>query len=79
LAQTIKDKAGDNLNVITVPTRQQARAHLMDHDLVGAFVPAPSHPELMIARAGSNAAANAAETIFRMVTEQQGVSLKVTD
>jgi hypothetical protein len=33
----------------------------------------------MIARAGSNAAANAAETIFRMVTEQQGVSLKVTD
>ncbi|WP_329536091.1 hypothetical protein OG568_47335 [Streptomyces sp. NBC_01450] len=79
LAQTIKDKAGDSLNVITVPTRQQARAHLMDHDLVGAFVPAPSHPELMIARAGSNAAANATETIFRMVTDQQGVSLKVTD
>ncbi|WP_216369075.1 hypothetical protein [Streptomyces griseofuscus] len=79
LAQTIKDKAGNGLDVITVPTRQQAREHLLDRDLVGAFVPTPKHPELLVARAGSNSTANAAQTIFRMVTDKQGVPLKVTD
>ncbi|MFF9157482.1 hypothetical protein ACF1AB_35270 [Streptomyces sp. NPDC014846] len=79
LAQTIKDKAGDGLDVITVPTRQQARQHLMDRDLAGAYVPTPSHPELLVARAGSNSTANTAQTVFRMVTDKQGVPLKVTD
>ncbi|MET7287223.1 hypothetical protein [Streptomyces sp. NPDC005573] len=79
LAQTIKDKAGNGLDVVTVPTRQQAREHLLDRDLVGAFVPTPKHPELLVARAGSNSTANAAQSIFRMVTDQQGVPLKVTD
>ena len=79
MAQTIKDKGGDHLDVITVPTRQSAEARLKERNLTGAFVPSKSHPELLIARAGSNAAANAAETVFRMVTDKQGVPLKVTD
>ncbi|RZU46393.1 hypothetical protein EV284_1068 [Streptomyces sp. BK022] len=79
LAQTIKDKAGNGLDVTTVPTRQQAREHLLDRDLVGAYVPTPKHPELLVARAGSSSNANAAQSIFRMVTDKQGVPLKVTD
>ncbi|MFJ4031292.1 hypothetical protein [Streptomyces griseoluteus] len=79
LAQTIKDKAGNGLDVTTVPTRRQAREHLLDRDLVGAYVPTPKHPELLVARAGSNSNANAAQSVFRMVTDKQGVPLRVTD
>lgn len=86
MAQTIKDKAGDGLDVITLNTPDQAKAELMHRDLAGAFIPgtphsasAPSESELLIARADSNATANATETVFRMVTDSQGAPLKVTD
>ncbi|MGW4496033.1 hypothetical protein [Streptomyces sp. NPDC004376] len=79
LAQTIKDNAGDGLNVITLPDRRAARAQMMDRDLAGAYIPAKSHPELLVATAGSSSTASATQTVFRTVADEQGVPLKVTD
>ncbi|MFC9999167.1 hypothetical protein [Nocardia sp. NPDC127526] len=79
LAQTLKDKGGDALDVITVPSRDDAVTQLRDRDLVGAFVPDAQHPELLIASAGSDTTAMAVETLFHGVTAKQGVALTVTD
>ncbi|MEU6578646.1 hypothetical protein [Streptomyces sp. NPDC046805] len=79
MAQTIKDKGGDHLDVVTVPTRHAAKARLMDRDIVGALVPSSSHPELLVAKADSNATANATVAVFQTVTDKQHVPLKVTD
>ncbi|MEU8590792.1 hypothetical protein AB0C59_27895 [Streptomyces sp. NPDC048664] len=79
LAQTIKDKAGDALDVTTVPDRAAARHQIMDRDLVGAYVPSATHPELLVAKAGSDTSATAAQAVFTTVADQQGVPLHVTD
>ncbi|MFB7666613.1 hypothetical protein ACFC1R_22130 [Kitasatospora sp. NPDC056138] len=79
LAQTVKDRAGDALDVTTLPDRQAAEQQLRDRNLAGAFVPGGKHPELLVAKAGSDTSAMAAEAVFRTVTAQQGVPLAVTD
>ncbi|MDH6125373.1 hypothetical protein [Kitasatospora sp. GP82] len=79
LAQTVKDKAGDALDVITLPDRQSAEQQLRDRNLVGAFVPNAQHPELLVAKANSDTSAMAAEAVFQTVATQQGVPLAVTD
>ncbi|MBL1077815.1 hypothetical protein JK358_25765 [Nocardia sp. 2] len=79
LAQTLKDEGGKALDVITVPTRDDAVAQLRNRDLAGAFVPDAQHPELLVAKAGSDTTAMATELVFQRVTDQQGVALKVTD
>ncbi|KJK60094.1 membrane protein [Saccharothrix sp. ST-888] len=79
LAQTVKDRAGDALDVTTLPDRQAAEQQLRDRNLVGAFVPGARHPELLVAKANSDTSAMAAEAVFQTVTAQQGVPLAVTD
>jgi hypothetical protein len=79
LAQTIKDKAGDALDVTTVPNRVAAQRQIMDRDLVGAYVPSARHPELLVAKANSDTSAGAAEAVFTTVAGKQGVPLRVTD
>lgn len=79
LAQTIKDKAGDALDVTTVADRDAAVAQLKDRDLAGAYVPSATHPEALVAKANSDTTAVAATTVFRTVADQEGVPLKVTD
>ncbi|MFC9092124.1 hypothetical protein [Streptomyces sp. NPDC057072] len=79
LAQTIKDKAGDALDVTTVPDRAAAQRQIMDRDLVGAYVPSAEHPELLIAKANSDTSATAAQAVFTTVAGKQGAPLRVTD
>ncbi|WP_067547411.1 hypothetical protein [Nocardia crassostreae] len=79
LAQTLKGKGGNALDVITVPTREDAVTQLRERELAGAFVPDAQHPELLIASAESDTTAMAVETLFHGVTAQQGVPLTVTD
>ncbi|MDF3301373.1 hypothetical protein [Streptomyces tropicalis] len=79
LAQTVKDRAGDKLDVRTVATRSEAVDLLKSRDITGAYVPGARTPELLVASAGSDMGATAVEKVFTPVAEQQGVPLKVTD
>ncbi|MFC4376367.1 hypothetical protein ACFO5K_19930 [Nocardia halotolerans] len=79
LAQTMKDKGGAGLDVITVPTRDAAVDALHERALVGAYVPDATRPELLVATASSDTSAIAAEVAFRSVSDHQGVPLVVTD
>ncbi|MFC7219333.1 hypothetical protein ACFQLX_14320 [Streptomyces polyrhachis] len=79
LAQTVKDRAGDALDVTTVASAGEAREALADRELVGAFVPDARHPEVLIAKANSETSAMAAEAVFQAVAAKQGVPLAVTD
>ncbi|QNS07844.1 hypothetical protein IAG42_32385 [Streptomyces xanthii] len=77
-AQTVKDKAGDALDVRTVDTRSAAVDQLMTRDIDGAYVVGDS-PELIVASAGSDTTVSVVEKIFTPVAAQQGDPLKVTD
>ncbi|MEV6026440.1 hypothetical protein [Streptomyces sp. NPDC052036] len=79
LAQAIKDKAGDTVDVTTLPDRATARHQIMHRDLVGAYVPSTKHPELIVADANSSSSATAAQDLFTTVAAQQGDPLKVVD
>ncbi|RDI49836.1 hypothetical protein [Nocardia mexicana] len=79
LAQTMKDTAGDKLEVVTLPTRDEAVHQLQDRDLAGAYVPEPGHPELLVAKADSDTTAMAVETVFGQVAAQQHAPLTTTD
>lgn len=79
LAQSVKDAAGDKLDVRTVPTRDAAVGLLKHRDITGAYVPAAKSPELVVATASSDMGATAVEKVFTPVAEKQGVPLKVTD
>ncbi|MEV0251593.1 hypothetical protein AB0H76_33745 [Nocardia sp. NPDC050712] len=79
LAQTLKDKAGDGLEVVTLPDRDAAISQLRDRGLAGAYVPDAQHPELLVAKGSSDTTAMAVEVVFKQVSGQQGVPLTVTD
>ncbi|MEU1165676.1 hypothetical protein ABZ372_36570 [Streptomyces sp. NPDC005921] len=79
LAQTIKDTAGDRLDVRTVPTRAEAVDLLKSRTVTGAFVPSAKAPELIVASAASDMGATAVEKVFTPVADQEGGPLKVTD
>ncbi|MFG2788209.1 hypothetical protein [Streptomyces sp. NPDC048419] len=78
-AQTVKDTAGDKLDVRTVPTRSAAVDLLNSRDITGAFVPSGRTPELVVASAASDMDATAVEKVFTPVAAEQGTALKVTD
>ncbi|MGW7269919.1 hypothetical protein ACWGH5_05335 [Streptomyces sp. NPDC054864] len=79
LAQTVKDKAGDALDVRTVGSRAQAVDELKSMDISGAYIPDARTPEVMVATAGSDMSAMAVEKVFTPVAAGHGVPLKVTD
>ncbi|MFF0635795.1 hypothetical protein ACFYTS_25200 [Nocardia sp. NPDC004151] len=79
LAQSLKDKGGNALDVITVPTRDDAIDKLRHRDLAGAYVPDREKPELLVAKAGSDTTAMAAEAVFGQVAGLQNTPLTVTD
>ncbi|MEU1209312.1 hypothetical protein [Nocardia sp. NPDC005825] len=79
LAQSLKDKGGNALDVITVPTRDDAVDKLRHRELAGAYVPDPHQPELLVAKAGSDTTAMAAEAVFGQVAGLQNTPLTVTD
>ncbi|MEC3920052.1 hypothetical protein [Nocardia sp. CDC160] len=78
LAQTMKDKGGDALDVITVPSRDEAVDQLRHRDLAGAYVPDPQKPEVLVAKAGSDTTAMAVEAVFHQVSVQQGATQPTT-
>ncbi|MBW8794475.1 MAG: hypothetical protein JF597_13000 [Streptomyces sp.] len=79
LAQTVKDTAGDKLDVRTVPTRAAAVDLLRSRTVTGAYVPSARTPELIVASAASDMGATAVEKVFAPVAEKNGAALKVTD
>ncbi|MFE5474349.1 hypothetical protein ACFQ9R_01490 [Nocardia sp. NPDC056541] len=79
LAQTMKDKGGAGLDMVTVPDRDAAIDALRNRELVGAYVPDAAKPELLVATASSDTSAMAAEVAFRSVSDHQGVPLVITD
>lgn len=79
LAQTVKDKAGDALDVRTVASRAQAVDELKSLDVSGVYVPDARTPEVIVATAGSDMSAMAVEKVFTPVAAEQGIPLKVTD
>ncbi|MEU1406702.1 hypothetical protein ABZ471_30850 [Streptomyces sp. NPDC005728] len=78
-AQTVKDTAGDKLDVRTVATRADAVDLLKSRDVTGAYVPSAKVPELLVATAASDMGAVAVEKVFTPVAAKEGVPLKVTD
>ncbi|MER8032332.1 hypothetical protein ABTZ78_25595 [Streptomyces bauhiniae] len=78
-AQTVKDTAGDKLDVRTVSSRADAVALVEHRDVTGAYVPSAHKPELIVATAASDMGATAVEKVFTPVAAQQGTPLKVTD
>uniref|UniRef100_A0AAU2VGS6 ABC transporter permease n=1 Tax=Streptomyces sp. NBC_00003 TaxID=2903608 RepID=A0AAU2VGS6_9ACTN len=78
-AQTVKDKAGDKLDVRTVADRAVAVDQLKHRDITGAYVLNAKAPELIVASAGSDMSATAVTKVFTPVATAQGVPLKVTD
>ncbi|MFE2263978.1 hypothetical protein [Streptomyces griseosporeus] len=79
LAQSVKDAAGDKLDVRTVASRAEAVDLVRHRDLTGAYLPGAKSPELVVATASSDMGAMAAEKVFTPLAERQGVPLKVTD
>ncbi|CQR65793.1 Conserved Hypothetical Protein [Streptomyces leeuwenhoekii] len=79
LAQSLKDKAGDELDVRTVATRAEAVGLVKSRDVTGAYVPSARAPEVVVATAASDMGAMAVEKVFRPLAERQGTPLKVTD
>ncbi|MFJ7151451.1 hypothetical protein ACIQVT_25205 [Streptomyces sp. NPDC100445] len=78
-AQTVKDTAGDGLDVRTVATRADAVRLLDSRDVTGAYVPSAKAPELLVASAASDMGATAVEKVFMPVAAERGLPLKVTD
>ncbi|GAB1331158.1 hypothetical protein [Streptomyces sennicomposti] len=78
-AQTVKDRAGDQLDVRTVATRTEAVDLLESRAITGAYVPSAKAPELVVASAASDMGATAVEKVFTPVAAQQGRPLTVTD
>ncbi|MFI6516740.1 hypothetical protein ACIBF1_14360 [Spirillospora sp. NPDC050679] len=79
LAQSLKDRAGDALDVRTVGSRDAAVAGLQDQEIYGAYVPNASAPELLVAKAGSETTATAVEGVFTQAAAARHAPLKVTD
>ncbi|WP_069884787.1 hypothetical protein [Streptomyces luteocolor] len=79
LAQTVKDKAGDALDVRTLASRAEATDALTSLEIAGAYVPDAKAPELIVASAGSDMSAMAVQKVFTPVAAAQGAPLKVTD
>ncbi|MFG2307873.1 hypothetical protein ACGFS9_04160 [Streptomyces sp. NPDC048566] len=78
-AQTVKDRAGDRLDVRTVADRAQAVRLVTSRTVTGAYVPGDRAPELVVATAASDTGATAAERVFTPIAARQGLPLKVTD
>ncbi|MEU3369933.1 hypothetical protein ABZ734_05455 [Streptomyces sp. NPDC006660] len=72
-------KAGDKLDVRTLPDRATAVDQLKSRDITGAYVLDAKAPELIVASAGSDMSATAVEKIFTPVATAQGAPLKITD
>lgn len=80
LAQTVKDQAGSQLDVTTLPSAQAAQQKLMHRDLVAAYVPDATQPRLLVASANSAAAVTVSEQVFQKVAaEQADKPLAVTE
>ncbi|MFI6873787.1 hypothetical protein ACIBL6_10135 [Streptomyces sp. NPDC050400] len=78
-AQTVKDRAGDKLDVRTLDDRSTAIDRLMTRDIDGAYVLGGKAPELIVAGAGSDTTVSVVEKVFTPVAARQGLPLTVTD
>ncbi|MFH9660999.1 hypothetical protein ACH4NF_20465 [Streptomyces sp. NPDC017248] len=78
-AQTVKDTAGEKLDVRTVATRAAAVGLVRSREVTGAYVPSAQAPELLVASAASDMGATAVAKVFTPVAAEEGLPLKITD
>ncbi|MEY9845254.1 hypothetical protein ABH940_002324 [Streptacidiphilus sp. BW17] len=82
LAQTIKDQAGDALDVTTLPSTDAAKAQIMNRSLVAAYQPSATgsaSPQLYVATANSGTDVEVATKIFTTVASLQHQPLATVD
>jgi hypothetical protein len=79
MAQTLQDKAGDALDIRTVPTRAAAVDELRHREISGAYLPGTTAPELLLATAGSDTTATVVQGVFDQVAAAGHQPLTVTD
>ncbi|MFJ5632116.1 hypothetical protein ACIQF5_05630 [Streptomyces goshikiensis] len=78
-AQTVKNEAGDALDVRTLTDRAAAIDEVKDRRVTAAYVLSDTRPELIVATAASDTGATVAQKIFTPAAARQGAPLKVTD
>lgn len=78
-AQTVKNEAGDALDVRTLTDRTAAIDEVKDRRVTAAYVLSDTRPELIVATAASDTGATVAQKIFTPAAARQGAPLKVTD
>lgn len=78
-AQTITDKAPDQLNVRTVPTVAAARSLIESRTITAAYEPTATKATLFVSSAASDTSATVAQKIFLPIAYAQGLPLAVED
>ncbi|MFD0412717.1 hypothetical protein [Streptomyces sp. NPDC127108] len=79
VARSLGAGAGDALDVRPVASRAEAVDELKSLDISGAYLPDARTPELLVASAGSDMSALAAQKVFTPLAAAEGAPLKVTD
>ncbi|MFE9421507.1 hypothetical protein ACFYNO_00940 [Kitasatospora sp. NPDC006697] len=79
LAAGIQQKAGSALDVAVVADRAAAAHQVEQRQLVGAYLPDPHAPELLVATADSDTSATVAQQAFGEVAAAQGAPLRTAD
>jgi hypothetical protein len=78
-AQTLADKAPDELSVRTVPTAAAARALVADRTITAAYAPTATSATLFVSSAASQTSADVAEKIFLPIAYSEKLPFTVTD
>ncbi|SED91769.1 hypothetical protein SAMN04489740_0278 [Arthrobacter alpinus] len=78
-AQTLKDKAGQALDVRTVPDVASARTLIAQRELAAAYEPGTANATLFLSSAASETTANITQKIFMPVAFSQNLPFQVVD
>ncbi|WP_125609538.1 hypothetical protein [Specibacter cremeus] len=78
-AQTLKDGAGDALDVRTVPDAGAAKALVASRGLAAAYAPGAGSATLYVSSASSETTANVAQKVFMPIAFGQHLPLQVVD
>ncbi len=78
-AQTLKDKAGEALDVRTVPNEASARTLIAQRELAAAYEPGVAKATLFLSSAASETTASITQKIFLPVAFEQHLPFQVVD
>lgn len=78
-AQTLTDKAPDELSVRTVATEAEARRLVADRTITAAYEPTATTATLFVSTAASDTSATVVQKIFLPIAYEQHLPLKIDD